>query len=133
DPLPGLRDHLLRALRHDVLRMFVGFRVIMTPVRGPGQAVGTRSFGERTWGASSVTRAVRLPDGVEPDEALPAADAMLPPQEDPAVARTASWLARLSTCGAKPVSGIPQSFRISQMLGIPTVNPTFSYARRAGA
>src|SRR5690606_38297109 len=91
---------------------------------------GTRSFGERTWGASTATRGVRLPDGanmvvavevfvdragarypdgVEPAETLPAADAMLPLQEDPAVARAASWLAGRSAC-TDPASldGIPR-------------------------
>lgn len=88
---------------------------------------GTRSFGERTWGASTATRGVRLPDGanmvvavevfvdragvrypdgVEPDEALPAADAMPPLGEDPAVARAASWLAGRRACsGNLPPGG----------------------------
>lgn len=79
----------------------------------------TRSFGERTYGASTSTRGVRLADGanmvvatdvfvdrngtayragVEPDEVVPPPDTVPPLESDTTVARALEWLSRTRAC-----------------------------------
>jgi len=80
----------------------------------------TRSFGEDTYGASTSTRGVslpdganmvvavdvftdrtgtRYPDGVSPDVGIPSGTSIPSIEADPAIAAAGAWLTTLPACG----------------------------------